>query len=228
MFEEERTRLKKKYKFLRGSIIVVEGNIASGKSTLTERLTDFLNNIGLKTKLYKEPILQSYLDLFLADQPKYAYGFQMSMLLENQCLYSDAENFTKTGGIAVMDRSFLGNRVFALVHFAKGNINEPEMGVYDDVFKRIGNKVPDFVIYLQVDPTINVERCKLRDRTCESRVYDLDYFALLNHYYSQEIGNISPKENVLVFDWNKNLPDKIYSSVLESILNDLRARFISE
>lgn len=227
MLGPDKKALYTKYKFLKGSIIVIEGNIASGKSTLTERLTEFLNDIGLNTKLYKEPILQTYLDTFLQDQTKYAFGFQMSMLIENQCLYGDATSFTKGGGIAVMDRSFMGNRVFARVQHEIGNITDKEMMVYDDVFRRISARMPDYVLYLTVKPEINVQRCQRRDRTCESKVYDLDYFSRLNRNYDATIEELRTNNNVIVFDWNKDIPDAYYSQVLLGILDDLRANYLA-
>lgn len=227
MLAADRETLFRKYKFLKGSIVVIEGNIASGKSTLCEKLTEFLNSIGLKTQLYKEPILQSYLDTFLQNQPKYAFGFQMAMLIENQCLYGDATSFIEGGGIAVMDRSFMGNRVFARVQHAFGNIDDKEMTLYDDVFGRIKAKSPDYIIYLTVKPEINIQRCALRDRTCEAKTYDLDYFTTMNKYYDATIAELQRDNNVMIIDWNKDIPASYYSTVLLGVLDDLRTNYLA-
>lgn len=227
MLGSDHKRLYERYKFLKGSIVVIEGNIASGKSTLTERMTEFLNAIGLKADLYKEPILESYLNLFLKDMKQYAFGFQMSMLLENQCLYKDALNFIASGGIAVMDRSFMGNKVFADSHYEKGNITQEQMAVYEDVYSRMDFPLPSYIIYLSVDPIINIQRCEKRSRTCEKDAYDLQYFADLNRIYNKLIQNLSDTNNILLFDWNKDIPDRDYSQVLTSILDNMRTNYLA-
>lgn len=213
-----------KWNFLRGSILVIEGNIASGKSTLTENLVDFLTEQGLDAMLYKEPILQSYLDMFIGNQPKYAFGFQMAMLLENQCMYSDAVEHVKAGGVAIMDRSFLGNQVFAQVHLERGNMSHDEFEVYEDVYKRMDGFFPnpDFIVYLEVDPKTNVYRCKLRDRSCESDNYDIKYFEDLNRNYLKLVKQVAPYQNVLIFDWNRDRNSQEQKEGVLEILETIR------
>lgn len=219
--------LHKKLKFLKGMIIVIEGNIASGKSTLTQRMSLFLTNLGFDVKLYKEPILQSYLDQFLTNQPKYAFGFQMSMLIENQCMYADAVEFVKSGGIAIMDRSFNGNRVFALLQHENGNISDKEMEIYDDVFKRMNFPSADYTLYLQVDPSTNAQRCNRRARSCETSVYTPSYFEGLNRVYNQVIQQIASTSTVIAFDWNQDIPDEDYQDAIIAVLDSIRQNYLS-
>ena len=209
--------------------MVIEGNIASGKSTLTEGLVDFLTSQGLDAMLYKEPILQSYLDMFINNQPKYAFGFQMAMLLENQCMYSDAMEHVKAGGVAIMDRSFLGNRVFAQVHLERGNMSEAEYEVYKDVYRRMDGffRNPDFIVYLQVDPKTNVYRCKLRDRSCESDNYDIKYFEDLNSIYMKLVREVASQQNVLIFDWNKDRTPQEQKDGVWEILRGIRENYLN-
>lgn len=215
------------WKFLRGSIIVIEGNIASGKSTLCEELVDFLNSKGFNAKLYKEPILQDYLDMFILNQSQYAFGFQMTMLVENQCMYSDAVDFTKAGGIAILDRSFLGNQVFCRVQYERGNITDQEFKVYQSVYKRMDVfPNPDYIIYLEVDPNVNIQRCKIRDRSCESDNYDFQYFSDLNRVYRKFINNLMGTQNILVFDWNRNRSLQEQKDGTYEILAGLKKNFV--
>lgn len=194
-----------KWRFLKGSIIVIEGNIASGKSTLTDNLVSYLISEGLDARLYKEPILQSYLDAFILNQPKYAFGFQMSMLIENQCLYADALDHSRKGGVAIMDRSFLGNRVFAEVQKNKGNINDDDFKIYEDVFNRMDAfPKPDYIVYLKVNPQVNARRCKLRDRSCEADNYDIGYFQSLNDRYDDLISRLRNEHNIIELEWSRD------------------------
>lgn len=214
-----------RYKFLKGSILVVEGNISSGKSTLTREMVKFFNSIGLRAKLFDEPILQSYLELFLSDMKKQAFGFQMSMLIERQCLYREAENFAETGGISIVDRGFYGDKVFAILHNESGNISQKEMSVYDDVFSRMNFKTPTFVLYLEVDPKVNVKRCNSRSRSGECTAYKLSYFEKLNELYEEMLQQMTSENGVLRFDWSKDLKSTEFHNAMLFVLDEMRAVF---
>ena len=219
---QERNLHYEKYKFLRGSMIIIEGNISSGKSTLCRSVVNYLNRIGLKAKLYDEPILSSYLDLFLTDMKKYAFGFQMSMLIERQCLYRNAQVFSDDGGIAIIDRSMHGDKVFALLHYKNGNIKPKEMNSYDDVFSRLKFKAPSFVLYLEVDPEILAERCDRRNRGCESSVYSLEYFKNLSQIYDDVIPNMTTTNGIIRFDWNEDIEPEDFEQTTIYVLDKMR------
>lgn len=216
-----------KYKFLKGSIIIIEGNISSGKSTLGRYMSSYLNEIGIETKVFEEPILQSYLDLFLNDMKTEAFGFQMSMLIERQCLYERAIKFTENGGVALMDRSFFGDKVFAILHNEAGNISQKQMSVYEDVFSRMKFKPPSFVIYLEVDPKINVQRCNVRSRSCESTSYSLEYFQGLNRIYNLIIPQMSSENGIIRFDWNDEIHPSQFKNGAIFVLDKMRLNYFS-
>jgi deoxyadenosine/deoxycytidine kinase len=217
-----------KYKFLKGSILIVEGNISSGKSTLTKHMSKFLNEIGIKAHVYEEPILQSYLELFLSDMKRYAFGFQMSMLLERQCLYDRAQKFADEGGVAIVDRGFHGDKVFAILHNENGNITDAEMRIYEDVFSRMQFQAPSFVLYLEVDPKVNVKRCNSRSRNGECNAYKISYFQKLNELYEIMITEMTAENGILRFDWNKEMKGDEFRTSMLFVLDEMRQSYFSE
>lgn len=217
--------LYERYKFLRGSIIIIEGNISSGKSTLCKNIANFLNSIGLDTKLFEEPILDSYLDMYIKNMKKYAFGFQISMLLERQKLFQQAEQFIEHGGIAVMDRSTYGDKVFALLHHEQGNIDINEWNVYQDIFSRTIINRTNYFIYLNVNPDVNVRRCIQRNRGCEKDFYTLEYFQNLNNLYQKILTDVSLINNVINIDWNQDIDPSDFTNHVHNILNKLHTSY---
>lgn len=216
-----------RFKFLKGSILVVEGNISSGKSTLTKDMSNFLNEIGIKSFVYEEPILQSYLELFLSNMKKYAFGFQMSMLLERQCLYDRAEKFAEEGGVSIVDRGFYGDKVFAVLHNEEGNIDDKEMNIYEDVFSRMKFRAPTFVLYLEVDPKVNVRRCKIRSRSGECSAYTIGYFSKLNELYEKMLNQMTAEHGILRFNWDQDVKASEFRGAMLFVLEEMRKSYFS-
>lgn len=214
-----------RFKFLKGSILVVEGNISSGKSTLTKDMAKFLNEIGIKAFVYEEPILTTYLELFLSDMKRYAFGFQMSMLLERQCLYDRAQQFAGAGGVAIVDRGFYGDKVFAVLHHENGNISDKEMSVYEDVFSRMEFQAPSFVLYLEVDPAVNVHRCNIRSRGGECGAYTIDYFEKLNELYELMLDQMTAENGILRFNWNEDVRPSEFRGAMLYVLEEMRKSY---
>ena len=113
-------------------IIYLEGNIASGKSTLLPRISNALRqiykmniyeyleplNIWNDIKKCEKPILQ-----LLYDNPNaYAPTFQYLTLITRQSQYMEFLE-TKGEGIAIIERSYLSDRLFQNVMHSEGYIN---------------------------------------------------------------------------------------------------------
>lgn len=71
-----------KLRSLKGGIYIIEWIIGIGKTTLGTSLENYLNNIGLKCKFYKEYYNEDLLNQFIGDMKKYAYFFQMMMAVK--------------------------------------------------------------------------------------------------------------------------------------------------
>lgn len=192
-----------KYRLFNGKIIVIEGGIAFGKTTLMNSMQKYLESLNLDVVIYPEPIMDKYLQMFLRDQKKHAFGFQIAMLMKRKEIYRKAMQDASLGKVVIIDRSMYGDYCFAQLHKEAGNIDkEIEWDAYISEFKDDADlKHPDYVVYLQVDAEIALERCSKRDRKGEKSAYDLDYFSNLRKAYDTII-DMSPSYCTIKLDWN--------------------------
>src|SRR5665648_663656 len=110
-----------RYRLLRGSLLIIEGVIGAGKTTLGHSLAAYLNQIGIPTRFYPEYVNPELLAQYIADMPRYAYTFQLFMLRVRCDTYREAQLFTATGGIALIDRSLPGDLAFAPMQYDNDN-----------------------------------------------------------------------------------------------------------
>lgn len=180
------------YEDLRGLLIEVEGNIGSGKSTLTKRMSDLANRDNEKcaidansviSTVFSEKVNHEFLSAFYTSTKKYAFAFQMYMLTTRIYQMDEAHRLAKEGRVfkgengdekvekqlVFLDRGAVGDTLFALQNYNIGNIDAREMKVYKSVCQErfpetLGDKV-DMVVYLDVDP----EECWMRMTTLRQR-----------------------------------------------------------
>lgn len=72
----DRYSMYEKLRSLKGGIYIIYEIIGVGKTTLGTSLENYLNDIGLKCKLYKEYYNEDLLNQFIGDIEKYAYFFK--------------------------------------------------------------------------------------------------------------------------------------------------------
>jgi deoxyadenosine/deoxycytidine kinase len=211
---------------LRGKVCVLEGIISAGKSTAGQELTKYVEqNLGIKCRFFPEPLIQELLDLFLSDQKKYAYVFQMTMLMKRLAIYREASELAKQGYFCIIDRGLYGDYCFALMHKNKGNISDSagvnteqvtEWKAYLAAMHAETYEHPDYVIYLEVDSDTAIKRCRARDRQGE-KAYTKEYFDQICSVYSNVI-QTTPTHSFITVDWKENRPkDKIVVPLLEKI-----------
>lgn len=98
--------LYERLRHLRGAIILVEGIIGAGKSTLSHKLYNLLKHAGIPVLFLEEEVDPVMLDLFLSDMKKYAFAFQMLMLVQRQKIYMQGLDFArKENGVVIIDVS---------------------------------------------------------------------------------------------------------------------------
>lgn len=191
-----------KLKHLRGSIILIEGIIGAGKTTLGMELSKMLSEVGIKSHLFYEEINMSLLELFLSDMKKYAFSFQMYMLQNRQGVYREAISYSELhNGVSIVDRSLFGDIAFAKMHYENGNINEEEWNTYCSTVTSTSLRTPSSIIYLDITPDTAMRRIKARDRGSESSQYNIAYLESLHNNY---ISSMEDNDNVYHIDWNKD------------------------
>ena len=49
----------------------------------------------------------------------------------------------------------------------------------------------------------------------------------MNTYYDATIAELQRDNNVMIIDWNRDIPESYYSTVLKAVLDDLRTNYLS-
>lgn len=210
-----RDPLYNKFRSLKGGIFTIEGIIGVGKTTLGTSLESFLNSIGLNTKFYPEYVNKELLEQYIKDMNKYAYSFQMIMLCKRIEIYRDAERFASTGGIALIDRSIVGDMTFARMQKDNGNFTDDEWRIYLSLMKQEIQLSPTANIYLYCSPENSLQRVIKRGNEAEIKGYDPKYMKQLHDAYEISIAECNNIHHIRL-DWNDL--SELSSEFLQQIL----------
>lgn len=161
-------------------LILVAGNIGSGKTSLTERIGE---RLGWRTA-YESVSDNPYLADFYGDMRKWAYHLQVYFLghrAEQQIeLWNDPRS-------AIIDRSIYEDAyIFARALHHMDNLNERDYLSYRRVFDLVVKSlpVPSLLIYLKAPVPVLMERIHKRGRGMESGI-SADYLTLLDSFYEE-------------------------------------------
>jgi deoxyadenosine/deoxycytidine kinase len=150
----------------RARIVIVEGNISAGKSTLSTYLG---KQKGFR--VFLEPTLKNpYLENFYQNPRKYALKMQIWLLRQRFYMYLAAlRHVHETGEGVILDRSVFSDIVFAVKNKIDGNISEEGFKYYMQLREQMleGLPIPDTTLFLDVSPVVCFERIhKVRCRVC--------------------------------------------------------------
>lgn len=213
-------------------IYAIEGNISAGKSTFLERLKEFHPDkyefipepvdVWLNTKIKMEGEAEmNMLEVFYKYPKKYAAEFQIYALftrMQRLCNYimkSDKEIF-------IIERSPSSDyNCFANTNRKEGNIDAFGYTVYkllyDFIVAFIKILVPDYFIYLRIQPELCYQRLLGRKRPEEISV-TLDYY--LQKLHNDHEKWLS-KEEIPVININACLNYKDDDNILNDIHNSI-------
>lgn len=159
-------------------IILVAGNIGSGKTSLTERLAGRLNWCSAFESVADNP----YLPDFYADMRTWSFHLQVFFLGHRAQQYLDLAVASQS---AILDRSIYEDAyIFARALHHLGNLSERDYFAYRRVFDLVVNNLPppDLLIYLRAPVSVLMKRVRQRGRAIESGI-EADYLALLASFY---------------------------------------------
>ena len=207
------------------NIFSIEGNIGSGKSTLVGILSEKLSHIAHTHVIYvQEPVSEwndikdrdgkTILEKFYADQPKYAFSFQMMAYISRLSLLKRVIKENPTA-ILITERSvFTDKEVFAKMLYDEGKIEEVNYQIYLKWFDEFIEDIPiTGLIYINTTPEKSKERVDIRARPGEN--IPLEYLKQCHDYHTGWINNF--KKPVLVFDGNIDFIDLIGIQSLNKI-----------
>src|SRR5512133_3974077 len=159
-------------------LILVAGNIGSGKTSLTERLGERLGWITAYESVADNP----YLPDFYADMRAWSFHLQVYFLGHRARQHIEMAQDPRS---AIIDRSIYEDAyIFARALHHLGNLNERDYLSYRQVFDLVVLTLPptSLLIYLKAPVSTLVERIHRRGRSIESTI-SADYLALLDTFY---------------------------------------------
>lgn len=159
-------------------LILVAGNIGSGKTSLTERLGE---RLGWRTA-YESVVDNPYLPDFYADMRAWSFHLQVYFLGHRAKQHIEMAQDSRS---AVIDRSIYEDAyIFARALHHMGNLNERDYLAYRQLFDLVVKSLPSpsLLIYLKAPVPTLVERIQKRGRAIESTITP-EYLALLDSFY---------------------------------------------
>ncbi|WP_411512322.1 MULTISPECIES: deoxynucleoside kinase [Bacillus subtilis group] len=165
------------------TIILVDGVVGAGKTTLSELISERYN-IPLFEELSNQDT-ENLLDRFYAKKTRWAFTLQIHFLNERFRMIKDIHD----AGHGILDRSIFGDNIFAemlaedLEDGGEGMTWE-EYRTYDTLLDNMleHSQPPELLIYLQCSPDVAKQRIDSRGRGLESTV-EMEYWERLNDKY---------------------------------------------
>jgi deoxycitidine kinase/deoxyguanosine kinase len=193
-------------------IIVVQGNIGSGKSTFVEKLKSRYS--GRKDICFlQEPVNEwltvkdkqgvNILENYYKDQTKYAFMFQMMAYISRlamlkRAIESNLYEYIITERCLNTDRN-----VFCKMLYDDGLIEDIGYQIYNKWFDEFNNfNTIDYVhVYLKTDPIVSKKRVDKRARVEET--IPLEYLTKCHEYHDRWLLNTDQK--VVIIDSNQDI-----------------------
>ena len=174
--------------------VAIAGNIGSGKTTLTTKLSKHYN----WEAHYEEVKNNPYLNDFYKDMQRWSFNLQVYFLNSR---FRQIINIRNSGKNYIQDRTIYEDAfIFAPNLHAMGLMSSRDYENYIEIFNLMDGfiKSPDLLIYLRASVPILVEQIQKRGRDYENSIR-LDYLTRLNERYEAWIEQYN-KGNVLIID----------------------------
>lgn len=159
-------------------LVLVAGNIASGKTSLAERLGA---RLGWRTA-FESVNDNPYLADFYADMRLWSFHLQIFFLGHRAQQHLELARAPQS---AIADRSIYEDaHIFARALYHLGNLSERDYRAYRQVFDMVtsGLPRPDLLLYLQAPVPVLMERINQRGRAIEQGI-TAEYLSLLESFY---------------------------------------------
>jgi len=165
-------------------LILIAGNIGSGKTSLTERIGE---RLGWRTA-YESVADNPYLPDFYANMRQWSFHLQIYFLGHRAEQHRDLWEDPRS---AIIDRSIYEDSfIFARALHQMGNMSELEYLTYQKVFELVVHSLPapSLLVYLKAPVPVLLERIRRRARNIETGISS-DYLSLLDSFYDDWLHN---------------------------------------
>ena len=192
-------------------IIVVQGNIGSGKSTFVDKLKTryverkdicFLQEPVNEWLTIKDKHGVNILENYYKDQPKYAFMFQMMAYISRLTILKRAIESNQYKYI-ITERCLNTDRnVFCKMLYDDGLIEDIGYQIYNKWFDEfIKFEMVDYIhIYLKTDPIVSKKRVDKRARAEES--IPIEYLTKCHEYHDKWL--LTTDQKVVLIDSNQD------------------------
>jgi len=161
-------------------LVLVAGNIGTGKTSLTERLGA---RLGWRTS-FESVADNPYLADFYADMRLWSFHLQVFFLGHRAQQHLALARCPES---AIADRSIYEDvHIFARALHHMGNLSERDYQAYRRVFEQVveGLPRPDLLLYLKATVPVLMNRIGRRGRAIESGI-SAEYLSLLESFYDE-------------------------------------------
>lgn len=161
-------------------LILVAGNIGTGKTSITERVGE---RLGWQTS-FESVSDNPYLPDFYADMKQWSFHLQVFFLGHRAEQHLALANSPRS---AIADRSIYEDAyIFARALHHLNNVSERDYQSYRTLFDLIVNNLPrpDLLLYLQAPVPVLMDRIRQRGRRMESGITS-EYLSLLEVFYQE-------------------------------------------
>jgi deoxyadenosine/deoxycytidine kinase len=170
-------------------MILLEGNIGAGKSTLgrTLKASGLFDFIEEPVEAWQEGFAANLLDAFYRDMKRWAFTFQITAFITRAKTWKEVLARTNHSRV-VLERSIFTDRyVFATNSHRLGGMTDAEWQVYCGLWEFLVSNYcvePDCILYYRTPAEVCVERMKSRGRSEEAGV-SLEYLQQLEALHDQ-------------------------------------------
>tara|TARA_B100000902_G_scaffold399019_1_gene468000 strand:+ start:2233 stop:2847 length:615 start_codon:yes stop_codon:yes gene_type:complete len=202
--------------------IAIAGNIGSGKTTLTTKLSKHY-----KWKAHYEDVENNpYLNDFYKDMQRWSFNLQVYFLNSR---FRQIINIRESGEKYIQDRTIYEDAfIFAPNLHAMGLMSSRDFENYQEIFNLMDGfiKSPDLLIYLRASVPRLVDQIQKRGRDYENSIR-LDYLTRLNERYEAWIGTYKKGEMLIIDVDNINFvdQDEDLGNIIEKIDSKINGLF---
>lgn len=213
-------------------IIIFDGLIGSGKTTLINSLCNYMNSKGIKTLSVLEPVHLwkecGALEHFYKNIPQNCYEFQTFVYVTRiKDLLSKYKENKEKYDVFLIERSILTDR-YVFVEMLKNDFGQIRYNMYQEWAEMWKEIIPfsfDLFVFLDTDINTSMKRIKQRNRNEESEIpesYQKNLLETHKKFYNEnlkelEYQTIHITNDIMICDVN-TISEKVFQKIKDTHL----------